>query len=102
MTYAEAEEIAKQLGAEIPSSQVYDALGDIKLESGLWCWSSEKEGPYCVLRGGSWNFDDQESLSAAGRLTLAPSGRSNSFGFRPFWSDLSEVPAGIELIKVEG
>jgi hypothetical protein len=102
MTYSEAENIAEHLDAEIPSRRIYDALGDMKLESGLWCWSSEKDGPYCVLRGGGWSLDGQARLSAAGRFTLAPSHRFNVVGFRPFWSDLSKVPAGIELIKVEG
>jgi hypothetical protein len=102
MTYDEAVKISAHLGAEVPARQIYDALGNMKLESGLWCWSSETVGTTRVLRGGSWYSDAQESLSAAGRYTFAPSGRFYVFGFRPFWPDLSKVPAGIELIKVEG
>jgi formylglycine-generating enzyme required for sulfatase activity len=102
MTLAEAEKIAKQLGAEVPSRQVYDALGDMKLKSGLWCWSTEKVGANCVLRGGSWYYGGQESLSAAGRSAFAPSYRSFVFGFRPFWTEKSAVPLqyGDSLIEV--
>lgn len=35
LTYGEAEAVARQLDAEVPTSQVYDALGDTPLLSGL-------------------------------------------------------------------
>jgi len=54
LTFTEAEMLAHNAGGQIPSKEIYDALGDIALPSGMWSWSTEvRPTGLRVLRAGS-------------------------------------------------
>lgn len=69
VNYGEAEWIARALNGELPSKEVFDALGDTKLANynePVWSWTTELEGAKRVLRGGGWRVGNQGNLTAAG------------------------------------
>ena len=106
VTFHEADMICKALGGVLPSREDFDAFGDIKLANDqyapVWSWSTEIDAAERVLRGGSWGHDHQDVLSAAGRLTDAPSTRYSVIGFRCVWARKADIPRHIRVIKIPG
>ena len=106
VTYDEADMICEALGGAMPSREDFDAFGDIKLANDqdvpVWSWSTEVAGNMRVLRGGGWSSDGRELLSAAGRLTDAPSTRYSVIGFRCVWARKADIPRHIRVIKIPG
>ena len=82
VTAFDAEKIARDNGARLPTSEEYDRLFATDPWPYLvWEWMVIVEGLYWVLRGGAW-LDDARLVRAARRLARHPGSRDAYVGFR--------------------
>lgn len=104
LTAYEAEQIAAEQGARLPTSEEYDRLFAVRpWPHAIYEWSSSRRSGSRSIRGGSWiNFP--KSARASARVSYDPAKRLDSIGFRLARDipDDAPVPEGWIALSAEG
>lgn len=101
LTFAEADMLAASAGGQIPSKEVYDALGDATLPSGLWSWSTEVTSTGLrVVRAGA--VSGGLFGRAAMKASTTEGHRCEDTGVRVFWPVGEEPYDRLPMFDVGG